>query len=191
MGLANWLTILRIVLIPAFVMLLVYRRPGWALAVFTLAALTDLADGWVARRRRSQSRLGAFLDPLADKLLLTASFVTLSFTGLRLIPKALTITVLSRDLLLVVGALLIHLLGGRLHPRPTRAGKVTTLLQVATVMAAMLSPYLPVRAALPPLIWLTGAFTVASGLQYLVQGLKYLNAIDAAEREQHEQSLLR
>src|SRR5256884_9316959 len=79
MGLANCLTILRILLIPVFVSLLVYGKPGPALVVFAVAALTDLLDGWIARRQRSQSRLGAFLDPIADKLLLTASFVTLTY----------------------------------------------------------------------------------------------------------------
>ena len=74
MGLANWLTVLRILLVPVFVTLLVYRRPGAAVAVFAIAALTDLLDGWVARHHGLQSRLGAFLDPLADKILLTASF---------------------------------------------------------------------------------------------------------------------
>src|SRR5262249_56553563 len=78
MGLANWLTILRILLIPVFVSLLVYRRPGAALIVFGVAALTDLLDGWAARHWKDESSLGAFLDPMADKLLLTSSFVTLT-----------------------------------------------------------------------------------------------------------------
>jgi len=79
MGLANWLTLLRILLIPVFVSLLVYRRPGAALIVFGTAAMTDLLDGWVARRWKDESTLGAFLDPMADKLLLTASFITLTY----------------------------------------------------------------------------------------------------------------
>src|SRR5437667_14607 len=94
MGLANWLTILRILLIPVFVSLLVYRKPGPALVVFAAAALTDLLDGWIARRQRSQSRLGAFLDPMADKLLLTASFVTLTY--LKVLPFWIAAVVISR-----------------------------------------------------------------------------------------------
>src|SRR5919206_1619741 len=121
MGLANWLTVLRILLIPVFITLLVYRQRGPALAVFLAAALTDLLDGYVARRRGSQSRLGAFLDPMADKLLLTSSFVTLTY--LKALPFWITAVVLSRDMILVVGALLIHMVGGRIHPRPTAAGK--------------------------------------------------------------------
>src|ERR671935_1229584 len=105
MGLANWLTVLRILLIPVFVSLLVYRKPGLALVVFVAAALTDLLDGYVARRQGLASRLGAFLDPLADKLLLIASFVTL--TWLKALPFWITAVVFSRDVMLIVGAVLI------------------------------------------------------------------------------------
>src|SRR4029450_12564684 len=103
MGLANWLTVLRILLIPVFVSLLVYRQRGPALVVFLAAALTALPAGSVARQRGSQSRLGAFLDPLADKLLLVSSFVTL--TWLRVLPFWIAAVVISRDLILMMGAL--------------------------------------------------------------------------------------
>src|SRR6185503_8297486 len=98
MGLANWLTVLRILLVPVFVTLLVYRRPGIAILVFATAAATDLLDGWVARHVGIQSRLGAFLDPLADKILLTASFVML--TWLKVLPFWITAVVLTRDAVL-------------------------------------------------------------------------------------------
>src|SRR5438309_4859330 len=139
MGLPNWLTVLRILLIPVFVSLLVYRRPGTALAVFCLASLTDLLDGYVARRGGSQSRLGAFLDPMADKLLLTASFVTLTY--LRALPFWITAVVISRDTILVFGALLIYMLGGRIRPRPTWAGKAATLFQVLAVLSGLLARF--------------------------------------------------
>lgn len=194
MGLANWLTILRIVLIPVFVLLLVYRRPGVALLVFFLAALTDMLDGYVARHRGSQSRLGAFLDPLADKLLLTASFITL--TQLWLLPAWITIVVISRDVILVVGALLIHMLGGRIHPRPTWAGKAATFFQILTVLTAMLVRYARAPAAagalaLGGVTWVAALFTVVSGLQYLVHGMRYLSATDAAHEESNENVFLR
>src|ERR671935_262675 len=120
MGLANWLTVLRILLIPVFVCLLVYRKPGLAFIVFVGAALTDLLDGYVARRHGLQSRLGAFLDPTADKLLLVSSFVTL--TWLKALPFWIAAVVISRDLILMVGALVIHMAGGRIYPPPARAG---------------------------------------------------------------------
>jgi len=135
MGLANWLTILRILLIPVFVSLLVYRKPAPALAVFGAAALTDLLDGWIARRQGSQSRLGAFLDPVADKLLLTASFVTLTY--LRVLPFWIAAVVLSRDVILVVGTVLVYMLGARVHPRPTWAGKAATFFQILTVLTRL------------------------------------------------------
>ena len=94
MGLANWLTLLRILLIPVFVTLLVYRPRGRAARVLP-RRLTDLLDGYIARHRGRQTRLGAFLDPLADKLLLTSAFVTLTY--LKVIPFWITAVVVSRD----------------------------------------------------------------------------------------------
>jgi cardiolipin synthase len=188
MGLANWLTVLRILLIPVFVALLVYRRPGLGLAVFALAAFTDLLDGYVARRRGSQSRLGAFLDPLADKLLLTASFATLTY--LRVLPAWIMIVVVSRDLILMLGALLIHMVGGRIYPRPTWTGKAATFFQVLTVLAGLLDRYFRVPVLPALFVWPAALFTIVSGLQYIVQGMGYLNATDQAERENADESML-
>jgi cardiolipin synthase len=181
LGLANWLTIFRIVLIPVFVSLLVYRRVTIALGVFFLASLTDTLDGYIARNRGRQTRLGAFLDPMADKLLLTASFITLTY--LKALPFWITALVLSRDLLLMLGAALIHMTGGQIHPAPTLAGKATTVFQMATVLAAMLTRYFQ----MPPiirngLIWSTAALTLASGIQYLLQGARFLNGPTTAAK---------
>jgi len=181
MGLANWLTVLRILLIPVFVSLLVYRQPGPALIVFAGAALTDLLDGWIARRRRSQSRLGAFLDPTADKLLLTASFVTLTY--LKVLPFWIAVVVISRDVILVVGTVLVYMLGARVYPRPTWAGKAATFFQILTVLTGLLGRFLHVPIVPRSVLWLAAAFTVISGLQYLVQGMKFLSAAPGAERD--------
>lgn len=181
MGLANWLTVLRIVLIPVFVTLLVYGRAGAALLVFVAAAATDSLDGWVARRGGSQSRLGAFLDPAADKLMVSASFVTLTYQGL--LPFWITAVVISRDVILVVGAIAMHMAGARVHPRPTRTGKYATFLQFVTVLTALAAPSLPVLWVLSVITWVAAAFTLVSGLQYIVQGVGFLNAAQAAERE--------
>src|ERR671924_629932 len=143
MGLANWLTVLRILLIPVFVSLLVYRKPGLALVVFGAAALTDLLDGYVARRQGLSSRLGAFLDPMADKLLLVSSFVTL--TWLKALPFWIAAVVISRDLILMGGALAIHMAGGRITPRPTAAGKLATFFQVVTVLVGLVTPFYSLR----------------------------------------------
>lgn len=190
MGLANWLTLLRILLVPVFVMLLVYRRPGAALVVFATAALTDLLDGYVARRNRHESRLGAFLDPLADKMLLIASFATLTY--LKVLPAWIMIVVVSRDAILMLGALVVHMVGGRIYPRPSLAGKLATFFQILTVLAGLLTRYFDWRqpVALQSMIWIAAAFTVVSGLQYIVQGMRYLHAADVAERESRDESIL-
>src|SRR3989442_5394133 len=140
MGLANWLTVLRILLIPVFVSLLVYRKPGPALVVFVAAALTDLLDGYVARRHGLSSRLGAFLDPMADKLLLVSSFVTL--TWLKALPFWIAAVVISRDLILMVGALVIHMAGGPPYPPPAPGGNIAPLLLIPTPLTGRASPLL-------------------------------------------------
>ena len=182
MGLATWLTVLRILLIPVFVTLLVYRRPGLALLVFALAAFTDLLDGWVARHLKDESTLGAFLDPMADKLLLTASFVTLAY--LKVLPFWIAAVVITRDAILVFGALLIYMLGGRIHPRPTWAGKAATFAQVLAVLTGLLARFFQVQLAPRPVLWVAAAFTIISGLQYIVQGMRFLNASPRVEREE-------
>ena len=170
MGLANWLTLVRILLVPVLVILVVYNRTGLALLGFVVAGVTDMMDGYIARTRGTKTRLGAFLDPLADKLLLVASFVTLTYKFPRIMPFWLTALVLSRDLLLVVVALLIMVTGGHLQPAPTGVGKTSTVLQMVTagfallVAAGVADPWL----VLSGLVWLTAAFTVGSGIQYLL-----------------------
>ena len=188
MGLANWLTLLRILLIPVFVSLLVYRRPGLALVVFAAAALTDLLDGWVARRWKDESTLGAFLDPMADKLLLTASFITLTY--LKALPFWIAAVVISRDVILVVGALLIYMLGGRIRPRPTWAGKAATFFQVLAVLTGLLARYFQLHLAPRSVLWLAAGFTVISGLQYIIQGMRFLNASPGVEREDAREDAL-
>ncbi len=185
MGLANWLTILRILLIPVFVTLLVYRQAALALLVFCLASLTDLLDGYIARRGNRQTRLGAFLDPVADKLLLSSAFITLTY--LKVIPFWIAAVVVSRDLLLSVGVLVIHVAGGTVHPSPTRLGKLSTVFQMATVLACMIWFYFKMFPTLPRLLaWVTAILTVASGLQYLMQGLKQLNPPAEGRGSRHE-----
>lgn len=178
MGLANWLTIVRILLIPVFVTLLVYNRVALAFGTFVLAGLTDALDGYIARTRGSKTRLGAFLDPLADKLLLTASFVTLTYKFPRVLPFWLTAVVLSRDVLLILGALLVMLTGGHIRPAPTMLGKTSTVFQMVTVGVALLvvahvRVFEPVR---PALLLVTAAFTIGSGVQYVVLAPRYIDA---------------
>ncbi len=174
LGLANWLTILRILLIPVFVSLMVYRRVGLALTVFLLAAVTDALDGYIARTHGRKTRLGAFLDPMADKLLLTASFMTLTYRGF--LPFWITAVVLSRDLLLMLGAVLVHMSGGEVTPAPTFLGKATTAIQMATVLVAILVGYsLMAKSVRTAFVWATAITTVVSGAQYFSLGSRMLN----------------
>ena len=190
MGLANWLTMLRIVLIPVVVSLLVYRRPGAALLVFCVAAITDLLDGYVARTRGLQSRLGAFLDPTADKLLITACFMTLTY--LKALPFWITAVVITRDVMQVVGALLIQMVGARIEPRPTWAGKMAAFFQILTVLSGLLTLAFRWRFPFNPVLWLAAIFTIVSFLQYIAIGMRFLNATNADEREEaHEPTIFR
>ncbi|HEV8310999.1 MAG TPA: CDP-diacylglycerol--glycerol-3-phosphate 3-phosphatidyltransferase [Methylomirabilota bacterium] len=176
MGLANWLTIVRILLIPVFVTLLVYNRVILALCAFVLAGVTDMLDGYIARTRDSQTRLGAFLDPLADKLLLTAAFVTLTYKFPRLLPFWVTAVVLSRDLVLILVAALIMLTRGQVNPAPTLLGKTSTVFQMITVGVALLAVTVADAGWLLRhlLIPITVALTLASGVQYLVLAPRYV-----------------
>jgi cardiolipin synthase len=176
MGLANWLTIVRILLIPVFVSLIVYDRIALALATFVLAGLTDMLDGYIARTRGTKTRLGAFLDPLADKLLLTASFVTLTYRYPWLLPFWLTAIVLSRDVILVLVAGLVMLTGGQVYPAPTMLGKTSTALQMVAVVAAILGAAgLELAGLLRVSLNVgTAALTIASGVQYLVLAPRFV-----------------
>ena len=121
---------------------------------------------------------------------LTASFVML--TVLKVIPFWFTAVVLSRDAFLALGTLLIHMVGARIYPRPTWFGKWATFLQVLTVLVGLIGYYWGVKRVTTPLLWLAAAFTLISGLQYLVQGMRFLNAAQDAEREEsHERLYLR
>jgi cardiolipin synthase len=177
MGLANWLTIVRILLIPVFVTLLVYNRVLLAFTTFVLAGLTDMLDGYIARTRGTKTRLGAFLDPLADKLLLTAAFVTLTYKFSRILPFWLTAIVLSRDLVLILVAVLIMLTGGQVHPAPTMLGKTSAVIQMVTAGVCLLGAahvrfFEPVR---PALLLVTAGLTVASAVQYTILAPRYVD----------------
>ena len=165
-NLPNGLTLLRLFLTPVIVVLLLQGEFFWALLVFTLAGITDGLDGFFARSLKERTFLGAILDPLADKLLLSSSFLTLAFLGR--LPVWLVGIVVGRDLLLILGAVLLFMRSGRPGYPPSTIGKLTTALQVLTVLGAMALE--EGSAYLPPLFWATGAVTILSGLDYLYRG---------------------
>jgi len=173
---ANQLTILRMVFVPVFVMLVVYGHMAAAVAVFIVAGITDTLDGLIARRFGQQTPLGAYLDPIADKLLLVSSFVVLSLRNSELpvqIPLWLTITVISRDVLIVVSVVIINLTMGRRVFLPSVVGKATTAFQLLTVFAVMTSAVVTsLVPVVPPLMYATLVLSVVSGSHKSVRGMK-------------------
>ena len=180
---ANKITIFRILLVPFFVvMVLYYVETGndlfrlLAILSFALASISDGVDGYIARHYKQHSELGKILDPLADKLLLVSGIVLLSLNNqpyLNRIPIWLTATILSRDVLLLIGLAVIHYVCGRMTVRPVIIGKVATVLQMTCVLWALLKWS---REWL--LIWAIGAAlcTGISGLIYVIEGIRQLGA---------------
>ena len=171
MNLPNSLTVLRIILIPFFVGFLIYGHYGLALLTLIVAGITDILDGVIARMANQRTKLGAYLDPLADKLLLTSAFVTLSI--LHLVPIWVAIIVLSRDLIIIVGTLLLYVTETPLEVVPTTLGKGATLAQLLYLVLALVFIYLQRdRAILIPLLAVMLVLTVVSGLQYVYRGIR-------------------
>jgi len=174
-NLPNTLTVTRIVLIPLFVTSVVYLRYDYALYLFVIAALTDMFDGLIARLKNQKTLLGTFLDPLADKFLLITSFVLFSFYGL--IPTWLTITIISRDIIVITGWIVLYLLTHTAKVEPTMLGKLAITFQLILICYILLDINLPTVPDIHEyLIWLTAVFTTTSGLHYIYRGLKLSNA---------------
>ena len=166
---ANQITILRLVFVPIFVILVVGGHDTGALAVLVMAAFSDMLDGIVARTFRQVTPLGMALDPIADKIMLSTAFITLSFRGA--LPWWLTIVVLSRDAGILILSLLIILVAGYRPFPPTVLGKTSTVVQVITVFAAIsLLAHMPwvTTAVLQVCIYFAAGVTAVSGLHYFV-----------------------
>ncbi len=171
MNIPNSLTLLRIFLIPVYIGLLVYDEFDQALLVLLAAGITDALDGTIARAANQKTRLGAFLDPLADKLLLTSGFLTLSVT--HVIPSWVTIVVVSRDVMLLLGTAVAELTEYPIDITPTFLGKGTTFLQLSYVLLVIfLSSRHIDLANLDVLLVGMVAFTLLSGFHYLYRGYR-------------------
>ena len=187
---ANKITILRILLIPFFVVEVLYYvaagnelRRFLAILTFAVAAILDGVDGYVARRYHQWSELGTVLDPLADKLLLVSGIVVLSFDhGSRLeqIPLWLTGTIIGRDLLLGIGAVIIRLTVGKITVRPRITGKIATVLQMAVVLWILLKWSEHHELWLGIISLCAGLFTGVSGLFYVFDGARQLGSHPAS-----------
>jgi len=189
---ANKITVVRIMMIPAFVTMAIYYGESikrgqpleWqrfaAVAIFILAAVSDGLDGYVARHYHQRSRLGVILDPIADKGLLLSGIITLSLTNWNEVepdigkfPAWFPVLVISRDAILLVGTLVLYLLNGKVHVKPHWTGKIATVLQMIAIGWVM------VQLRIIPLLYVVfaaGAFTLGSGIVYVADGVRQLQA---------------
>jgi cardiolipin synthase len=178
--LANQLTILRVMLIPAFVLLVVYGHLGAALVVFITAGLTDALDGLIARWTKQHTSLGAWLDPMADKLLLVTTFVVLTLPGLDLtnhLPLWLTILVISRDIVIVGVVAIVNLVIGPRTFTPSIWGKLATAAFILTSVAVMFYNYRHERSIVIEVgVWTSLGLTIVSSADYLVRMRRLINA---------------
>lgn len=185
--LATKITIARILGIPVFILMLIYYKMSLAagepndmqryaaLALFIIIAATDALDGFLARSRDEETRLGAVLDPLADKALLLSAIILLtrpSFPALSpQFPVWFTLLIISRDAVLLSGSFIIHSMIGHVEVRPRWTGKAATFFQMAAIIAALIPlPFKPFIA----IVALAGVFTLVSGLQYMLDGARQL-----------------
>ncbi|MCP3962709.1 MAG: CDP-alcohol phosphatidyltransferase family protein [bacterium] len=189
----NLLSVLRIAMVPLFIIAVVERHPGWAFGVFALAGFTDLLDGYIARFYGQQSVLGAYLDPAADKLLVTSAFVLLSWPGLHqglTIPIWVTVLVISRDVIIVIVALIVRLTVGLKRFPPTRISKWNTAFQIATVVAYLLTGLTrEVDVLARGVLTVMVVLTVASSLEYAYKFIYRANDLPARAEAEDDETL--
>src|SRR5437870_9744976 len=189
---ANKITVVRILMIPAFVTIAIYYGESihrgapheWmrftAIAIFLMAAVSDGLDGYVARRYNQRSSLGVILDPLADKGLLLSGIITLSITNWSELdpdygrfPAWFPVLVITRDAVILVGAGVLHLLNGKVQVKPNWTGKVATVCQMCAIAWVMLQlHFLPLLYV----VIAAGVFTFISGVVYVTDGVRQLQA---------------
>ena len=184
MNLANKITMFRILLTPVFLVFMIYsRKTGsdaaakWylycAILTFFIAMVSDAADGFIARKKGQQTRLGSILDPLSDKLLLNSAVIVMALParlGYYNLPYWYAVLVISRDIIIVAGSFIVHMLKGSIKIKPSIIGKATTFLQMTTVCWVLFQIPFP-----KILVYVSSAFTVCSGVGYMLSGSTQLN----------------
>ncbi|MDD5130652.1 MAG: CDP-alcohol phosphatidyltransferase family protein [Candidatus Omnitrophica bacterium] len=181
MNIANKISTFRILSVPFFIACLLYYSPerafllNLALVIFVLGVISDGLDGYIARKAKIQSKAGLILDPLGDKLLLISAFIFLSpICRLSLkFPLWVSFIVISRDLIIIMGAVVIYMVKQNLEVYPTKWGKLTTTFQMLSVVCVLLQWKLAILIWWPAVI-----FTVISGFDYVKRGFKILYAAD-------------
>ncbi len=182
MYLPNLITIIRILLVPVVVWLIIDGAHAWAFGLFLLAGISDGVDGYLARRFQWKTELGAYLDPLADKLLLVAIYVTLGLLGH--MPAWLAIAVVSRDLLIVGAVILSWMLDRAVAMRPSLISKANTAGQIALagVVLAQLGFAPGLAHYVVPLTWIVGILTLTSAGVYLARWMRHMADLDSMRR---------
>jgi cardiolipin synthase len=171
MTIPNMVTAARIIMAPIFIIFLINDELTSALGVFLLCVASDGVDGMIARLFNQKSKLGSYLDPLADKLLLVTAFVVLAVRGF--LPAWLTVMVISRDVLILLGVLVLFLNGFHLNIKPSTLSKLNTCLQFTTVISVLSKGYLALPGVFYSyLYYVTAFFTIGSGLDYMRYGFK-------------------
>jgi cardiolipin synthase (CMP-forming) len=169
MNLPNVLSLFRLCLTAFFILAMTYQRYTVALVLFVAQAISDLLDGFFARVMHKKTDLGAWLDPIADKVMLVSSYLVLGLQ--EIIPFWVVATVLLRDVVLVLGFLFLHLFSFRIVPSPSLLGKMTTVSQMGTVLYLLWSV---TREFQMYFFYAAAALTVLSGLQYVLLGVTAL-----------------
>ena len=166
----NILTIARILMTPFFIILLMKDAFGLALVIFSLATITDGLDGFIARYFNQRTLMGAYLDPIADKFLLSSAFITLAI--LAVVPAWLAVIVISRDILIVAGIAIFSINDIKVNIKPSIVSKFTTAFQLGTIIIVLLGFHYPaVGIAEIPALWATAGLTILSGLHYILAGI--------------------
>jgi cardiolipin synthase len=199
--LPNLISILRILLILPFVMCLlkegdpVYAVPmRWAaLGIFVIMAASDALDGYLARVRKQTTALGAFLDPLADKLMITCASVILALPqtavpGFRL-PLTVVVLVLGKDILLLLGFAVTYFLTGSVHIKPVWAGKASTFFQICMVLSILIAPEMTGVLKFWPIWvrmvwWTTGFWALLATVVYIWRGIRYIEQFESGTEKQ-------
>ena len=166
MNLPNALSIFRLFLTIFFILSIHYQKYNTALILFTVQAISDLLDGFLARIMKEKTYLGSILDPLADKVMLVSSYIVLSANSI--IPVWVTLTVLLRDIILSSGFFILYKLSSKTRPSPTIISKITTLFQMGTVVYVLWSG---TRVYGDYFFYATVVLTVVSGCQYIARGI--------------------
>jgi len=166
----NVLSVIRILLTPLFVIFLFKDFYNLALLIFAIAAISDILDGLFARYLNQRTALGSYLDPVADKLLLTSAFIILAVV--KMVPGWLAVIVISRDILIILGVVIFSIENVSLVIKPSVASKCTTVVQISTILFVLLNPAIPGAYIMRwSFYWLTVGLTIMSGLHYLYIGM--------------------